>query len=118
MNIFVTDPDPRKCAQNLDDKRVIKMILESVQILSTAVTMNGGTGIYRPTHQGHPCTKWAATCYKNWLWLFNHMCSLQTEFFELSNGKYHASYKKALSSKLIHQAYIHTDRDWETHMIK
>ena len=36
MNIFFTSFDPAECARFLDDKRLIKMILESAQMLSTA----------------------------------------------------------------------------------
>ena len=79
MNIFVTDPCPKISAQNLDNKRVVKMLLESAQLLSTAITLNGGKGIYKPTHIHHPCTKWVAHSYQNWLWLFRHMCHLQDE---------------------------------------
>ena len=42
MNIFALDPCPVKSAQYLDDKRVIKMILESAQLISTAIR---GTGV-------------------------------------------------------------------------
>lgn len=41
MNIFATDPCPIKSAQFLDDKRVIKMILESAQMLCTALHQLG-----------------------------------------------------------------------------
>lgn len=37
MNIFFSDECPVKCAEYLDDKRVIKMILETGQMLSTAI---------------------------------------------------------------------------------
>ncbi len=40
MNIFVSDENPEKAAKNLDDKRVIKMILESTQLLCTAVNIH------------------------------------------------------------------------------
>ena len=111
MNIFVTDENPRVCAENLDDKRVIKMVLESAQILSTAVTLNGGQGMYKPTHTGHPCVQWAAECYENWLWLFNHMMALHNEFKIISGGKTHLSFRKVMDSKLIHEAYKFLDRD-------
>lgn len=42
MNIFAVDPDPFKCAAYLDDKRVVKMILESAQMLCTAIRMMSG----------------------------------------------------------------------------
>ena len=34
MNIFVTDPDPAKSAQSLPDKHIVKMPLESCQMLA------------------------------------------------------------------------------------
>ena len=36
MNIFVLDKNPIKAAQQHCDKHVVKMILESAQMLSTA----------------------------------------------------------------------------------
>ena len=36
MNIFVLDRDPYKAAEMMCDKHVVKMILESAQMLSTA----------------------------------------------------------------------------------
>ena len=36
MNIFFVDPDATKAAQSLVDKHVVKMVLESAQLLSTA----------------------------------------------------------------------------------
>lgn len=35
MNIFASDACPTKAARNLDDKRVVKMVLESAQIICT-----------------------------------------------------------------------------------
>ena len=34
MNIFVTSPDPVQCAQVLPDKHIVKMPLETSQMLS------------------------------------------------------------------------------------
>ena len=36
MNIFMVDEDPRVAAQAMVDRHVVKMILESGQLLSTA----------------------------------------------------------------------------------
>jgi hypothetical protein len=36
MNIFYLDKDPRQCAEWMVDKHVVKMILETAQLLSTA----------------------------------------------------------------------------------
>ena len=37
MNIFVLDTDPVKCAQSHCDKHVVKMVLETAQLLSTVM---------------------------------------------------------------------------------
>ena len=42
MNIFVLDDDIEKCARYHCDKHVVKMILESAQMLSTVSRENGG----------------------------------------------------------------------------
>ena len=80
MNIFVTDPNPVISAQRLDDKRVVKMVLESAQMLSTAIWECGGTGFYKKTHTNHPCSIWARTTKKNYIWLYNHFQALLQEY--------------------------------------
>ena len=80
MNIFITDECPRKCAEALDDKRVIKMILESAQMLSTAIWERGGEGFYRSTHINHPCSKWVRETKENYKWLFTHFLHLCEEY--------------------------------------
>ena len=45
MNIFYTDSDPVKAAQSLVDRHVIKMILETCQLLCTAHRVLDGTEI-------------------------------------------------------------------------
>jgi hypothetical protein len=95
MNIFVTDRDPVISAKNLDDKRVIKMILESAQMLSTAMTVTGiGGAPYKKTHMNHPCTIWARESKQNFQWLLDHMIALCDEY-EARYGKIHktAQYK-------------------------
>lgn len=81
MNIFVTSECPAASAQYLDDKRVIKMILESAQILSTVIHQRGGVGPYKPTHQNHPCTVWAGENQGNYLWLYAHFVSLCNQYY-------------------------------------
>jgi Pyrimidine dimer DNA glycosylase len=83
MNIFATSPCPVVSAIELDDKRVVKMVLESAQILSTTVYLLSGilyTDLYRPTHAKHPCTIWACASLKNWEWLYSHMEALCEEY--------------------------------------
>jgi len=85
MNIFVTNPDPVLSAEALDLKRVIKMITESYQLMSTALHLNGLTPFYKPTHAGHPCTKWVAESATNYQWLLMHvdaLCSIYTARYQ------------------------------------
>ncbi|MFV9876106.1 MAG: pyrimidine dimer DNA glycosylase/endonuclease V [Rickettsiales endosymbiont of Dermacentor nuttalli] len=92
MNIFVTDICPKLCAHNLDDKRLIKMIVESAQLLSTAIFINSNityNELYKPTHIKHPCTIWSSLNKSNWIWLFQHLESLCVEYTYRFNNKIH-----------------------------
>jgi hypothetical protein len=80
MNIFVTDINSTECAKFLDDKRVIKMVLESAQLLSTAINECGGKGPYKTTHKNHPCSIWVRKSSYNYNWLFNHFRALLAEY--------------------------------------
>ena len=77
MQIFVPSPSPLQSAQYLDDKRVIKMVLESAQLLSN---MLGGP--YRKTHLNHPCMVWLRKDPANVKWLRAHMGALLHEYTE------------------------------------
>lgn len=80
MNIFVLDNDINTCAKYHCDKHVIKMILESAQMLSSVVRLNGHDIGYKLTHQNHPCTIWARKSLSNYLWLFQLTDSLNSEY--------------------------------------
>ena len=83
MNIFACDATPNKAAQALDDKRVVKMVLESAQILSSGIFLNSGIiypQLYRPAFLGHPCVIWASQTYANWQWLYQHFQALCDEY--------------------------------------
>lgn len=54
MNIFYLSRDPVLCAEMHCDKHVVKMILETAQLLSTAHWELGSTAPYKPTHKNHP----------------------------------------------------------------
>lgn len=90
MQIFVTSPCPVESARYLDDKRVIKMILESAQLLSTAVRELGIDEGYRPTHKNHPCGVWTRKSRQNFEWLVRHGLALANEY-NLRYGKHHKS---------------------------
>lgn len=69
MNIFILDKDIKKCAEYHCDKHVVKMILETAQLLCSSIWMSGGKAPYRLTHKNHPCSKWSRESLENWLWL-------------------------------------------------
>ena len=52
MNIFILDDDPIKAAQLQCDKHVVKIIVESAQMLSTAHRMLDGAMETRLTKSG------------------------------------------------------------------
>ena len=85
MNIFVLDNDIERCAQYHCDKHVVKMILETAQILCTVA----GDG-YKPTHKNHPCTVWARHSVDNWLWL-RELCYALGREYTHRYGKTHKS---------------------------
>lgn len=80
MNIFLLDYNIKKCAEYHCDKHVVKMILESAQILSTVCRMNNIDQGYNLTHQNHPCTKWVSESLSNWLWLRELTIHLNNEY--------------------------------------
>ena len=52
MNIFYVDRDPVKAAQMMCDKHIVKMILESAQMLCSAKRKLDGTPYYAKTKNG------------------------------------------------------------------
>ncbi len=92
MNIFVLDYDPIKAAQMHCDKHVVKMILESAQLLCSVHHMiSDRTDIpYRLSHKNHPCSKWARESYSNYIWLLDLTRALLDEY-TYRYGKKHAS---------------------------
>lgn len=79
MNIFYSDPNPILSAINLDDKRVIKMTLESAQLISNQLYRSIGIHPYRPTHINHPCSL-ALNDKQNFAWLIKHFYALCNEY--------------------------------------
>ena len=56
------------------------MILESVQILCTALNKKGITTPYRSTHVKHPCVLWAEQSFENFCWLKTLVEELNREY--------------------------------------
>ena len=92
MNIFILDEDIEKCAQYHCDQHVVKMILESVQMLCTALNKKGFTTPYRSTHVKHPCVLWVERSYDNFLWLQQLTVALNDEYrFRFEKAQDHKS---------------------------
>jgi len=72
------------------DKHVVKMILETAQMMCTVVASYGHHPPYRPTHAKHPCTVWAGQSRANWDWLIEYGMELCAEYTK-RYGKIHKS---------------------------
>jgi hypothetical protein len=80
MNIFVLHLDPEVAAQMACDKHVVKMILETAQMLCAVGASKGHAMPYKATHTKHPCTIWAGASRANWSWLVKHGMALCLEY--------------------------------------
>ena len=89
MNIFVLDKDPETAASYHCDKHVVKMIVESAQMLSTAHHVLDGdqaiNNLYKKTHTNHPCSVWCRENSTNYIWLYDLFCSLCDEYTKRYN---------------------------------
>ena len=98
MNIFYLDRDPVVAAQMMCDKHVVKMILESAQMLCTAHRVLDGDkyadkmGLYKLAHKNHPSTIWVRSSELNYRWLWEHYVALMNEY-TYRYGKTHATSK-------------------------
>ncbi len=92
MNIFVLDYEPYLAAQYHCDKHVVKMVLETAQILSTALRLRGVdcADLYKTAYVNHPCVQWAAESEGNLAWLSQMGYCLGEEYTH-RYGKHHKS---------------------------
>jgi len=138
MNIFVVDHDPVVAAQNLCDKHVVKMIVETAQMASTVHRVYDGVPLKTTSPKGkrmtkyihpnphwdaalckavminHPCTKWAFQSLHNYNWLVHHGYALCKEYTHRYN-KVHSMqplYEKYLYE--IPHRFFHIDVDHRT----
>jgi len=95
MNIFVLHKSPQIAAKMHCDKHVVKMILESAQMLCTVArnTLDINDTIvqyipYKSTHSNHPCTIWVGKSRENYLWLATLFISLHKEWQYRYNHTY------------------------------
>ena len=99
MNIFYFYDCPKKSAQAQPDKMLVKMPLETAQMLCTAHRELDGddyadkVGLYKRAYWNHPCTIWARECLGNYKWLYDHFIALGKEY-TYRYGNEHASITK------------------------
>lgn len=98
MNIFITSTCPIESARFIDNKRKVKMALESTQMLATALNIHGIETGYKTAHLNHPCTIWTRASRQNWLWLWDHAMALCNEYQRIY-GREHACVKVLVRMK-------------------
>ena len=115
MNIFYLDRCPVKAAQVQYNKHVVKMILESAQMLCTAHHCYGDKDQvenvpYKQAHLNHPSTIWTRRSKSTYMWLYDHMMALGDEYTK-RYGKTHLSITKCKDFLAIPPRHIQGD-DW------
>ena len=93
MNIFYLDKNTTKCAQYHNDKHVVKMILETAQLLCGVhhLTPQVTPQVpYKLSHKNHPCSIWTRESLSNYLYLCELGLELSKEYTH-RYGKRHKS---------------------------
>lgn len=92
MNIFILDHDISLSAQYHCDKHVVKMILESAQLMCSAHIAHNQPAPYKMSagHMKHPCAIWARETQDNYFYLQQLAMNLCEEYTYRYN-KIHAS---------------------------
>ena len=107
MNIFYLAKDAKVCAAYHNDKHVVKMILESAQLLSTAHHIIDGEpsiDCYKATHKNHPSAIWARESGRNYEWLWCLTKNLCKEYTRRYN-KVHKVETSRLLDSLANRPY-------------
>lgn len=91
MNIFYLDKSPSTCARYHNDKHVVKMILETAQLLCGSHWATGSEAPYKLSHKNHPCSLWVREDISNYNWLCELGIYLCYEYRH-RYGKTHKSY--------------------------
>ena len=107
MNIFLLDTDIERCARYHCDQHVIKMILESVQLMCTALNKKGFETPYKSTHMKHPCVLWVEESWRNFCWL--------AELTHALNAEYRYRFEKSIDHKSMAVLDVISDYRFEDH---
>jgi len=93
MNIFYLDDNPRLSAQQLCDKHVPKMLLETCQMLSTGIRSRlevKTDSLYKIAYPKHPSTMWVGESRKHFMWALEYARAVADEY-TWRYGKMHKS---------------------------
>ena len=109
MNIFFLHRNPSRAAKAQCDKHVVKMVLETTQMLSTAARRHGYDVGYMSAYPKHPMTIWVGDTWDNFNWAMMHGEALSSEY-TFRYKKFHKCHQVLqeislavkLSSKNIH----------------
>lgn len=99
MNLFTICDNTRAIAQSLDDRLLIRTIVESAQMLSTAIHCNDKIidkpeGIYKKYNANEEHNVWVRESRQNYKWTFFYLVDCLTEF-QYRFGKIHETYNIA-----------------------
>lgn len=127
MNIFILNENPIQAAHDMCNRHVVKMIVESAQILSTAfrLKMEKRFGLshkdkrfyprlYKSTHSRHPAVKWVGESKHNTAWLWHHTLALVSEYNKRYN-KFHKTQEVISEIELIRWMMWSDYGSWELH---
>ncbi len=95
MNIFHLNDSPSASAKDLCDKHVPKMLLETCQMLSTAVRKQipqviKDDLVYKSAYPKHPMTICVGDSYRNFVWTYEHGVEINKQY-QYRFGKIHKS---------------------------
>jgi hypothetical protein len=91
MNVFLLDENPQINAKYHCDKHVVKMLLETAQLLCSANHLCGDSEPpYKLSHKNHPCSIWCRASLSNYLYLCELGLELSKEY-TFRYGKHHKS---------------------------
>ena len=107
MNIFILHTDIQQNVQQYVDKHVVKMPLESAQMLCTVANELCGKQVapYKSTHINHPCTIWARQSKQNFEYLFALMVAIDIERqYRFNSAENHLSVTKLIQANILQYA--------------
>lgn len=122
MNIFIFNEDPSLAAKDMCDKHIVKMALETAQLMCTALNLNNINTPYKTTHINHPCSLWTRENRSNFEWLYEHGIAICNEYTDRYYKTHKCEqiiiecikYKNLLSNKPLSQFVLAMPEKYKT----